>query len=320
MICTTPFSSAAAGPSTPRRTVQPASSPCACAARLTRPSPSPARALSPQELYLRALEREREEILAEAYATKTPSIPPRHYLDVDMDVDMDDTDTEDAPCSCTTSRRSDFRETVRQRQARLESLRRLEFARRLAHKGLEDAAASEYAIKRLPPPRVRPIERVNAAIKIQRAFRAHLARVAQAAREEETIVSIEEVDEDEYYDEDSDFETESDSSLDTDCGLGYSYAPRSPYHSPNASSARLYVVAEEDEEDEDEDDCAVTTGRAAALAALFAEAQAKQQRRLRDSRRPLVMPVTPHSPTRSPVARSPSLESISEDAECVDVC
>ena len=43
-------------------------------------------------------------------------------------------------------RQLDFVETVRQRQARLEFLRRQEFARRLAHKGLENAAVSAYAI------------------------------------------------------------------------------------------------------------------------------------------------------------------------------
>ncbi|KAL5525145.1 hypothetical protein ACEPAF_9014 [Sanghuangporus sanghuang] len=189
MICTQPTS---AGPSAPRTTRSLSAPAYSCASSYAYPEnrdaifpfPGPAPTLHQRELYLRALEQEREEILAAAYSTKRSNSSPSSsvspfaeaYIRPDYDVDEDDSDSDDdemPPRFDDRGRQLNFRETVRQRQARLEFLRRQDFARRIAHRGLEDSRASAYAIKRLPPPRARPIERVNAAIKIQRAYRLH---------------------------------------------------------------------------------------------------------------------------------------------------
>ncbi|KAL5520447.1 hypothetical protein ACEPAG_9671 [Sanghuangporus baumii] len=189
MICAQPTS---AGPSAPRTTRSPSAPAYSCASSYAYPEsrdaifpfPGPAPTLHQRELYLRALEQEREEILAAAYSTKRSNSSPsasvspfaEAYGRPDYDVDEDDSDSDDdemRPRFDDRGRQLNFRETVRQRQARLEYLRRQDFARRIAHRGLEDSRASAYAIKRLPPPRARPIERVNAAIKIQRAYRLH---------------------------------------------------------------------------------------------------------------------------------------------------
>ncbi|KAH8114140.1 hypothetical protein DFH11DRAFT_1727142 [Phellopilus nigrolimitatus] len=138
----------------------------------------PALLTTQRELYLRALEKEHEEILEEAYANKTPVSSPSASSQRNFDVDYGNYSALDHMNHSTyddRGRQHDFRETVRQRQARLEFLRRQEFARRLAQKGREDKTMSEYAIKRLPPPRGRLAERVLAAVKIQRAYRAHRA-------------------------------------------------------------------------------------------------------------------------------------------------
>ncbi|KAL5478827.1 hypothetical protein ACEPAI_2104 [Sanghuangporus weigelae] len=189
MICTQPTS---AGPSAPRTTRSLSAPAYSCASSYAYPEnrdaifpfPGPAPTLHQRELYLRALEQEREEILAAAYSTKRSNSSPSSsvssfaeaYIRPDYDVDEYDSDADDdemRPRFDDRGRQLNFRETVRQRQARLEFLRRQDFARRIAHRGLEDSRASAYAIKRLPPPRARPIERVNAAIKIQRAYRLH---------------------------------------------------------------------------------------------------------------------------------------------------
>ena len=185
MLCT---QSTSAGPSAPR-TTRSLSAPaytCSSSYAFSESQDDSAPALHQRELYLRALEQEREEILAAAYASKrsssnpTSSVSPfaEAYFRSNYDVDADDSDYDDddmEPRFDDRGRQLNFRETVRQRQARLEFLRRQDFARRIAHRGLEDSRASAYAIKRLPPPRARPIERVNAAVKIQRTYRLHKA-------------------------------------------------------------------------------------------------------------------------------------------------
>ncbi|KLO18756.1 hypothetical protein SCHPADRAFT_993410 [Schizopora paradoxa] len=169
------------------------------------PFPGPAPVLSPREIYLRSLEHERDELIAQAYAQKgapfpsrcssssstevNPPTPPAHtynrasYFSAYPPENLDYSQSELARDREMESHRQydergrlvDFRESVRQRQERLEFIRRQEFARRLALKGLTDPRMSEYAIRRLGPPQARPAERFNAALKIQRAFRAHLA-------------------------------------------------------------------------------------------------------------------------------------------------
>ncbi|EJD05048.1 uncharacterized protein FOMMEDRAFT_18718 [Fomitiporia mediterranea MF3/22] len=174
MICT----HAQAGPSAHRASTRAyTNSPsCGYANNAIFPFPGPAPTRSQREMYLRALEQEREEILAAAYADKRSNSPTNTYVEPFVpDFDGEDTEDEDESRFDDRGRQHNFRETVRQRQARLEFLRRQDFARRIAHRGLEDAKASAYAIKRLPPPRARPIERVNAATKIQRAYRLHRA-------------------------------------------------------------------------------------------------------------------------------------------------
>ncbi|KAL5498293.1 hypothetical protein ACEPAH_2434 [Sanghuangporus vaninii] len=208
MICTKPTS---AGPSALRTTRSSSAPAYSCASSYAYPEnrdaifpfPGPAPTLHQRELYLRALEQEREEILTAAYSTRrsnsspTSSVSPfaEAYVRPDYDVDEADSDSDDdeiSPRFDDRGRQLNFRETVRQRQARLEFLRRQDFARRIAHRGLEDSRASAYAIKRLPPPRARPIERVNAAIKIQRAYRLHrtvkgLSELAERVREAHEI-------------------------------------------------------------------------------------------------------------------------------------
>jgi len=174
----------------------------------TFPFPGPAPILSPREIYLRALEHERNVILADAYAQKgapfpsrcsssssmevNPPTPPAHtynrasyfseyppsnlnYSNKEQEDFVRQREVENSHRYDDRGRLMDFRESVRQRQERLEFLRRQEFARRLALKGLTDSRISEYAIRRLAPPQARPAERLNAALKIQRAYRAHLA-------------------------------------------------------------------------------------------------------------------------------------------------
>ena len=75
--------------------------------------------ITPRERYLWNFEEEVEEILADAY---------QHLHQ---------------------PQQQQQRETVQQRQARLEFVRRQEFARRLAIRGLHSQAASEYAVVRL---------------------------------------------------------------------------------------------------------------------------------------------------------------------------
>lgn len=125
------------------------------------PFPGPAPALHQREMYLRALEQEREEILAAAYASKRSNSPlaeecpclQTHTNNFDDEDDIESDREEDDDGHAVSKfddrgRELHFRETVRQRQARLEFLRRQEFARRIAHRGLEDAKASAYAIVR----------------------------------------------------------------------------------------------------------------------------------------------------------------------------
>ncbi|KAH8112057.1 hypothetical protein DFH11DRAFT_535766 [Phellopilus nigrolimitatus] len=163
LVCTAPASLASSSSGSSASSTRFAS--CSLSASASFPFPGPLPCAAPRrELYLRTLEQEREEILAAAYAAKTRPSSPSSPLEQRTHPALD----------------PDFRESVRQRQARLEFLRRQDFARRLAHRGLQDAAASAYAIKRLPPPRARPAERLHAALTIQRAFRAHLALRALA--------------------------------------------------------------------------------------------------------------------------------------------
>ncbi|THH04025.1 hypothetical protein EW145_g5822 [Phellinidium pouzarii] len=63
-----------------------------------------------------------------------------------------------------------FQESIRQQQARLEFLHRQERVRRAAQEGNHRDATSTKPTSQL---KARPAERVQAAIKIQRAFRAH---------------------------------------------------------------------------------------------------------------------------------------------------
>lgn len=96
------------------------------------------RALSPTERYLWDLEEECEEILADAYSK----------LHADMVPDLSQASVRAVQPSPfdERGRQTNFRESVRQRQARLEFVRRQEFARRLALKGLASPAASQYAV------------------------------------------------------------------------------------------------------------------------------------------------------------------------------
>ncbi len=143
------------------------------------PFAGPAPILSPREIYLRSLEHERDVILAEAYAQKgapfpsrcssssstevNPPTPPAHtynkasYFSAYPPSNLNYSKQEQAevaheremvisPHYDDHGRLINFRESVRQRQERLEFLRRQEFARRLALKGLTDSRISEYAI------------------------------------------------------------------------------------------------------------------------------------------------------------------------------
>ncbi|THG92790.1 hypothetical protein EW145_g8585, partial [Phellinidium pouzarii] len=220
-------------------------------------------------------------------------------------------------------RQPDFRETVRQRQARLEFLRRIDFARRLAHRGLQDAAASAYAIRRLPPPRVpvRPIHRVSAAVTIQRAYRAYRAR--RVASSNSVADSV----------------PDPDPGSGSGSGSGGSDVPPSP-KSPS------YVFDEVDEEheeqrydseddDDDDDDEEGDYRLSPLLATLFSHSHSHSHPRLhlhpnlrpythsRSGSPVLALPspsTSPsmdhrHSPPRSPVARAPRLWPIAEAEE-----
>lgn len=117
--------------------------------------PGSATVHSPRELYLRALEQEHEEILYEAYnqrknlAMSSPGASSSKGETYSSPIDLAAYSGIDWSADAhydERGRQLDFKETVRQRQARLEFLRRQEFARRLALKGLNDSAASAYAI------------------------------------------------------------------------------------------------------------------------------------------------------------------------------
>ena len=119
------------------------------------PFPGPAPVHSPRELYLRTLEQEREEILYEAYnsrknvAMSSPGASSSKGATYESPIDLaaySGIDWNTTVQYDERGRQLDFKETIRQRQARLEFLRRQEFARRLALKGLRDSKASAYAI------------------------------------------------------------------------------------------------------------------------------------------------------------------------------
>lgn len=85
---------------------------------------------------------ERDEILAAAYAERRATEPSCSYTPYGL---------ESSPNAQydTRGRQLHYHESVRQRQARLEFLRRQEFARRLALRGLVDSSVSSYAIVRI---------------------------------------------------------------------------------------------------------------------------------------------------------------------------
>lgn len=83
---------------------------------------------------MHTLEQERSEYIAEAYATRSED-----FLDSTIHDD-------DEPQFDQLGRQLRFVESVRQRQSRLEYIRRQEYARRLALKGLNDTDALSYVI------------------------------------------------------------------------------------------------------------------------------------------------------------------------------
>lgn len=111
------------------------------------PFSGPAPVVSSRERYLRALEHEQQQEF-EATPSAGPSTSRRSSGPVDFGawsvVNVQPSHIDGR------GRQTDFKETVRQRQERLEFLRRQEFARRLALKGLTHPAASIYVEVRAP--------------------------------------------------------------------------------------------------------------------------------------------------------------------------
>ncbi|TDL26888.1 hypothetical protein BD410DRAFT_825350 [Rickenella mellea] len=132
--------------------------------RANFPFPGPAPVVSQRERYFRALEQERDAILGVGTSSSANNSSP-------LDFGIWSVDNVQPARVDQRGRQTDFEETVRQRQRRLEFLRRQEFARRLALKGLS-STSSTYVEKRFPT----ITERVQAAVKIQRAYRSYVAR------------------------------------------------------------------------------------------------------------------------------------------------
>lgn len=99
-----------------------------------------------REVYLHSLEQEREDILTEAYSHKASSPSDLYSPGVsDFGYYAKDSSSNQVMFD-ERGRQRDFRESVSQRQERLEFIRRQEHARRLAQKARLDPSVSNYAI------------------------------------------------------------------------------------------------------------------------------------------------------------------------------